>query len=73
MCHIQLLEADHVPLNMQLSDRYRLVGIKTQCGTVSLAHSARHLMAARLMWLGHAPRMPSSDEGRLPQVAMLRV
>lgn len=49
---------------MRLSDRHRLVDIRKQCGTVSLAD---HLSAARLRWLGHVVRM---DEGRIPHVAL---
>lgn len=51
-------------LHVRLSDRHRLVNIRKQCGTVSLAE---HLAAARLRWLGHVVRM---DEGRIPQVAL---
>jgi hypothetical protein len=52
-------------LHVRLSDRHRLVDIRKQCGTASLAD---HLSAARLRWLGHVVRM---DEGRLPHVALL--
>jgi hypothetical protein len=52
-------------LHVCLSDRHRLVDIRKQCGTVSLAD---HLRAARLRWLGHVVRM---DEGRIPKVALL--
>lgn len=51
-------------LHVRLYDRHRMVNIRKQCGTVSLA---AHLAAARLRWLGHVVRM---DEGRIPQVAL---
>ena len=51
-------------LDVSVSDRHRLVDIRKQCNTVSLAE---HITAARLRWFGHIMRM---EHGRLPHIAL---
>jgi hypothetical protein len=51
-------------LGVRVSDRHKLVDIRKQCGTVSLAD---HISAARLRWFGHIVRM---EHGRIPHIAL---
>ena len=51
-------------LGVRVSDRHKLVELRKQCGTVSLAD---HISAARLRWFGHIVRM---EHGRIPHIAL---
>ncbi len=51
-------------LRVRLSDRHRLVDLRKQCNTVSLAD---HITANRLRWFGHMLRM---EHGRVPHIAL---
>jgi len=51
-------------LGVRVSDRHKLVELRKQCDTVSLAD---HISAARLRWFGHIVRM---EHGRIPHIAL---